>query len=125
MRLPSPPEDVEGERVLPVLRSEEKNLVGPAPRDKGEYAVDQIAMRIEERQAYASGEVLRYQIGEGRGLARAGLAEQPEMAQPVIRQEPKPEVLAPPGCLPEDEQLLPGRLRWREDVGWWHWRVEG
>jgi len=103
VRLSSPTEDVERQRKLPVLRSEQQDLVGPAPRDKREHAVDQIAVRVEESEAGAGRQILGHEIGEERGLARAGLAEEPEVAEPIIGKEPKPEMLAPPGRLPEDE----------------------
>lgn len=62
--LPSPAEDVERERMLFIFWREQERLVYPAPRDKGQHGLDQVAVRVDQGQALASTQVLDDQIGE-------------------------------------------------------------
>lgn len=80
-------EGIEADRTDGVGRVDVDEIVGAGSRDLPEHVLGKIAVRIEERQALALREVLRDQVEEQRRLSGAGLADDVEVAAPLVRVE--------------------------------------
>jgi len=76
--------DVEGDRKVRVGRPKKEHIVGAGRRDLSEHAVDKCTVRVDEGRAASSERILYDQTSEQRRLARAGLADHPDVTKPVV-----------------------------------------
>jgi len=104
-------EDVEGDRVRAVLGEKKQRLVDPSGWYVRQHRLNEVPVRINESNPAASSKVLDDQVLHQGRLAGASLAEEPDMPEPIVREEAEPVVGSPVGGLAEDEEMLLAQRR--------------
>ncbi len=84
---------------------EEHHIAVPPLRDAAQNLIDQIPVRIEDRDPFAAFDVLHDELEEQGRFARAGCADHVAVLRPLFGAERHRRCLARMGILPEDEGM--------------------
>ena len=95
--------------MLAISGVQQSDRVATRSWNQRQHVLHQIAVRIQQHHTHAGRQVLGEYTRKEVGLARTGLAEDDDVAQPVLRKEAKALMLVAIRCLPE---LRDGRLGW-------------
>ena len=101
-------QDVQGEGVFRVCGIEEYNIVDPPFGNSAEYRIYQVAVRIEEPDAVAGGNVLQNHVQQQRGLAGARAAHHVHVPHPLLGAQRHGRLLALVDVFAEDHLVALG-----------------
>ena len=76
---------IEGDGVVGIGQIEEAHLVAPLRRHEGQALFGQRAVRIDQQQAIAAGDILRHDRAQQSRLAHAGFAQHGNLAQALVQ----------------------------------------
>lgn len=75
-------------------------------RHKGQDRLHEVAVRVQKRESLSALKVLADEVGQERGLSRAGLPHHPQVAETVRRKESEARMLSSERGFTENQERL-------------------